>query len=132
MNHDLIFISTGQNKRLSRRHKGRKWKGPGLDRTLILMFRDSPFGSGSRSSCLIDLGVMTPWCDASYLHGSRSGENYYVGSFPSWFQHHLGHLLDPNNIAKLKQEQTGCRFRGQLFLSARLMDSLYGGLEGLL
>lgn len=108
-----------------------KWKGPGPNGTLILMFRGSPFGSGSRSSYLIDLGVMTPWCDASYLHDSRSGENQYVRSFPSWFQHHFGHLLDPDSITKLKQEQTGCRFRGQLFLSASLMNSLYGGLEGL-
>lgn len=104
-----------------------KWKGPGPDGTLILMFRDSPFGSGSCSSCLIDLGVMTPWCDASYLHGSRSGENHYVGSFPSWFQHHFGHLLDPDSITKLKQEQTGCRFKGQLFLSVSLMDTFMVG-----
>lgn len=81
--------------------------------------------------CFLDLGVVDPWYNASYLHGYRSGDNDHVRSFPNWPQCPFGYLLDLDRISGLEQRETDCGLGVQLGLLDGLMRRLYAGLEGL-
>lgn len=53
------------------------------------------YAGGVAGFHFLDLGVVNPWHNVSYLHGCRSGENHCVWFFPGWFQHAFGYMLDP-------------------------------------
>ena len=87
----------------------------------------SPVGTIFCCLHFLDLGVVDPWYNASYLHDHRSGGNQHGVSFPSWFQCPFGYLL---NLGGTTGGIDG-GLAGQLGIWDDPMHSLYAELEGL-
>ena len=78
----------------------------------------------------LDLGVVDPWCNASYLHSHRNGENHCAGIlFTSLLNFSFSYAFDPDRITLLEQGKSNSGLRSWPGHLNSPINSFFGGLD---